>query len=95
LQRADGSWNLDDELAAALGWADAKQLLAVFGRSLANPQDSSAAATALALAWLDFECRDTKDEWLMLADKARQWLARTPEGADAWLSLARAALANR
>ena len=34
-----------------------------------------ALATAVALAWLERECGDTRDEWGLLADKARDWLA--------------------
>jgi hypothetical protein len=36
-------------------------------------------------------CADTHDEWRLLADTAREWLARTPEGLDGWLGLAREA----
>ena len=45
-------------------------------------------ATALALAWLERNAGDTRDEWRMLAEKARRWLnhaaVRPPDGAD-WL----------
>jgi len=95
LQRADGSWALDDELARALGWHNAKELRKALGRTLGGEPETRAAATALALAWLDHECADTRDEWRLLADKGREWLARTPEGADAWLVLASEALARR
>jgi hypothetical protein len=95
LQRADGSWTLDDELARALGWADVQRLRQALGREIGGEQEKRAAATALALAWLDRECGDNHDEWHMLANKGREWLGRTPEGADAWLRLAAAALDRR
>jgi hypothetical protein len=94
LQLADGSWKLTDELARALGWRDPKRLRKAVGRTLAGEQEERAAATALALAWLERECADTRDEWRILADKGREWLRRTPEGADTWLQLAEAALAR-
>ena len=95
LQRADGSWKLDDALARALGWADLKRLRQAVGRDLAGEPEKRAAATALALVWLERECADTRDEWHLLAGKGREWLDRTPEGADAWLAIAAAALERR
>jgi hypothetical protein len=92
LQRADGSWPLTDELARVLGLADLGRLRRAFRRKLAGEREERAAATALALAWLERECADTRDEWRILATKGREWLNRTPEGADAWLALAEAAL---
>jgi Ca-activated chloride channel family protein len=94
-QYADGSWKLTDDLARALGWPDARRLGEALGRPLAGDTEARAAATALALAWLERECADSRDEWRILADKGREWLRRTPEGADAWLELAAAALARR
>jgi hypothetical protein len=95
LQLADGSWKLDNDLARALGWRDAKQLRKALGRSLSGEQEARAAATALALEWLQRDCRDTRDEWRILADKAHEWLARTPEGATVWLDLAKETLARQ
>ena len=95
LQRADGSWKLDDALARALGWGDLKRLRQALGRDLAGEPEKRAAATALALVWLERECADTRDEWHLLAGKGREWLDRTPEGADAWLAIAAAALERR
>jgi hypothetical protein len=95
LQGADGSWKLTKELAQALGWPDAKRLKKALGRPLSGEAEERAAATALALAWLERECADARDEWRMLADKGREWLSRTPEGIDAWLALAGEALARR
>ncbi|HEX9189870.1 MAG TPA: hypothetical protein VGB87_22530, partial [Vicinamibacteria bacterium] len=95
LQRADGSWKLDDTLARALGFAGLERLRAALGRDLASQEEQRAAATALALVWLERECAASRDEWRLLAGKGREWLDRTPEGADAWLVLAAAALDRR
>jgi Ca-activated chloride channel family protein len=95
LQGAHGAWLLDDELAKALGWKNAKQLRKAFGRPLVGEPEERAAATALALRWLERECADSRDEWRILADKGREWLSRTPEGADEWLRLASDALARQ
>jgi Ca-activated chloride channel family protein len=56
-----------------------------FGRAL---------ATAVALAWLERECADTREEWRLLADKAREWLEKTPSGAAFWMRVAERALAG-
>jgi Ca-activated chloride channel family protein len=95
LQRADGSWTLDDALAEALGWRNVKELRKAIGRALPTEQEMRAVATALALAWLERECPDVREEWRMLADKAREWLAATTEGAAAWPTLAEKTLASR
>ena len=95
LQRADGSWVLDGELAKALGWRSAKQLLKALGRTPSGEPEKRAAATALAVVWLERECQDARDEWQLLAEKAREWLSRTPEGIDTWLALAGDTLARR
>jgi hypothetical protein len=95
LQRADGSWRLDDELARALGFRDAKRLLKALGRALGSEGESQAAATALALVWLERECADSHDEWRLLAAKGADWLGRTSEGLNAWCRLAEVALSRR
>ena len=95
LQAADGSWKLTNDLAQTLGWPDAQQLKKAWPRPLTSKADEQAAATALALIWLDRNCKPTRDEWRLLADKAREWLSRTPEGVDDWLALASDALARR
>ena len=95
LQGADGSWPLTDELARALGWPDAKRLRKALGRDLTADRDERAASTALALAWLERGCADSRDEWQMLASKGREWLERMPGGADPWLARARNALLER
>ncbi len=95
LQRADGSWTLDKDLAQALGWPDVKKLKKALEPALRGRATEQAAATALAVVWLEQECQDTRDEWRLLVEKAREWLSRTPEGIDAWLGLAGEALARR
>jgi hypothetical protein len=95
LQRAEGSWRLTADLARAVGFDDVGRLRKALGRELAGDREERAAGTALALAWLERECADTRDEWRMLAAKAREWLEGMPGGAGAWLSLAEAALDRR
>jgi hypothetical protein len=95
LQRADGSWQLTSELSRALGWSDVEGLRKTLGRALAGDREERAASTALALVWLERECAGTRDEWRLLAAKAREWLDRMPERADTWLALAEAALDRR
>ena len=95
LQKADGSWPLTDELARVLGWPDAKRLRQALGRDKGDAQAERTIGTALALAWLERECGDTRDEWRILAGKGREWLDRTPEGADRWLARANELLNQR
>jgi len=94
LQRADGAWNLDDDLARALGWAGAKQLRASLGPPPASEPEERAFATALALAWLERHCAESRDEWHLLAEKGHDWLELAPGGADTWLARAKAVLAT-
>ncbi|EGW04558.1 von Willebrand factor A domain-containing protein 5A [Cricetulus griseus] len=70
LQKANGSWELDEELTKILGTSleDMKE---------ANPakdQDPSAWATVLALLWLHANGKDLKCEWELLERKAVAWL---------------------
>ena len=95
LQNADGSWPLTDALARALGWSGVKGLLLAFGRVVSGDTEKRAAATALALAWLERECGKSRDEWRLLAAKGRECLDRMPDGAEAWLAPAEAALGRR
>ena len=95
LQMADGSWKLDDDLAKVLGWRSERELRKALGRPLASEREARAAATALALTWLADECNDSVDEWRILADKAREWLDRVPDGVGTWFEMATATLARR
>lgn len=70
LQKANGSWNLDEDLTKILGTnlEDAK---------VANPAmhgDPSAWATVLAVLWLHANGKDLKCEWELLERKAVAWL---------------------
>jgi hypothetical protein len=86
LQRADGSWELDERLAAALG-RDLAALEAALA-TLGPPEDAietrRAWATTLSLAWLETHSPDREPEWQFLARKATRWLeANGPRGRDA------------
>jgi hypothetical protein len=74
LQGADGSWSLTAEFAKAIG-ADLpsleKHLTGLAGNA---PTARRALATALALAWLERHAAAERDEWRLLAGKARAWL---------------------
>lgn len=93
LQRADGSWELTEELAAILG-----KKLADLEKALSSPTGDAAAArrawaTALALAWLARNAAAEKDEWSLLARKARVFLdagPAAPAPASGWLATAEA-----
>ena len=96
LQQPDGSWEPTAELARLVNRRP-KELEAVANAFVASrppgagsdgAQARRALATALALEWLARHAADDEDEWRLLAGKARDWLARTPEGAAAWVALA-------
>lgn len=77
LQKADGSWELDDALAALLG-RPLRTLEAPLAGVEGDPLLARRAwATALALAWLEEHARDSADEWLLLGAKGRKWLEAT------------------
>jgi Ca-activated chloride channel family protein len=83
LQGADGSWEMNAELAEAIGTK-----LSTLEKRLAASSGSGAVArrafaTALALAWLEQHAPAERDEWRLLAEKARAWLASSgAAGAD-------------
>jgi hypothetical protein len=86
LQRADGAWDLTEELAQVLG-----RRLAELEKKLGAQQDAGsrrAFATALALSWLETTAKDARGEWALLAKKARKWLEKCPSrpsGGGDWL----------
>ena len=98
LQMAEGSWNLDEDLARVLGVP-----LATIEKPLAGiPGDPAllqrAAATALALLWLERSAAGAKNEWKLLARKARAWLDASgvlPPGGGPWDVFAAAILGSR
>jgi hypothetical protein len=74
LQGADGSWSLTAEFAKAIGAglpSLEKHLTGLAGNA---PTARRALATALALAWLERHAAAERDEWRLLAGKARAWL---------------------
>ncbi|HEY0871956.1 MAG TPA: VIT domain-containing protein [Vicinamibacterales bacterium] len=91
LQTAEGFWNLESELASIIGRDLDDLRSAIKDVAGAETLAARAWATALALVWLELNAHDTRDEWRMLADKARRWLDRAailpPDGAD-WLDSA-------
>jgi von Willebrand factor A domain-containing protein 5 len=98
LQRADGSWNLDEGLASALG-VRLRKLQKKLEGATGDPEEAARAwATALALAWLEANAADSRDEWEILADKAKAWLSRcgaSLPGDEEWLAAAAPALTAR
>lgn len=91
LQRADGSWELTDELLQLVG-AGHRASDPILKAAAGDPEEVRRAwATALALVWLEREASALEDEWRLLARKAHAWLNRTPvlPGRDLdWLSAA-------
>ncbi len=89
LQRADGSWELDGDLARATG-----TVLSELKAAIANEKDqklaAKALATALALIWLEKKAPGQKDEWRLLARKAEGWLAKQvrPSSGSSWKEMA-------
>ncbi|XP_037799719.1 von Willebrand factor A domain-containing protein 5A-like isoform X7 [Penaeus monodon] len=87
-QRFDGSWLLED-VAELCGVA-----CAVLGER--NPAKTEAAwATALALALLEKRHAEARDQWSLLATKARAFLSGCQEDAQALAEAARALLEAR
>ena len=90
LQRADGSWDLSQELADVLGLR--------FGDLVSLPLGSEntdvarrALATALAITFLETRELSQHPEWELLAAKAARWLARVkavPPAGESWRRLA-------
>ncbi|HXB55145.1 MAG TPA: VIT domain-containing protein [Vicinamibacteria bacterium] len=89
LQRADGAWDLTDELAKVLGVPlhELEKKL----RGQRDPDHRRALGTALALLWLESNADDAETEWALLAKKARKWLERCPvhpANGNSWLEAA-------
>ena len=95
LQRADGSWDLTNAFAAAIGIALVKLEEGLAGTSGSPPEVRRAWATALALAWLAEDAGHVQSEWQLLGAKAETYLtgvaATAPQGAS-WLAVATAFL---
>ena len=91
LQHADGSWVLDKEFAQAVS-VKLRHLERGLRDAIGDPEAARRAlATAIAITWLERHAGDTRDEWVMLAEKAARWLAAcgvAPQGGGSWLDLA-------
>ncbi|KAM9220998.1 LOW QUALITY PROTEIN: von Willebrand factor A domain-containing protein 5A-like [Dugong dugon] len=70
LQKADGSWNLNEGLALVLGMSVEDILAALPYKDL----DSSSWATILAVLWLHAHGKDLQSEWDLLARKVMVWI---------------------
>jgi hypothetical protein len=95
LQRADGSWDLTDELLRLVRVDRAVAEAAIARHAASRTADGvRALATGLALAWLEREAADAADEWTMVAGKARRWLegATAHAGACDWIGVGRSLL---
>jgi Ca-activated chloride channel family protein len=95
LQKADGFWDLDEELATLLG-APLREVEEALAGTLGDPALlRRAAATALALLWLERYAAEARDEWRLLALKASLWLRLEgvlPPGGSPWKDFAAAIL---
>jgi hypothetical protein len=84
LQTAGGWWSLTPELAEIFGRTLPQLEAAIQAGSDPREEVRRAWATALALEWLEANGADRRDEWRLLAKKARKWLedatARPPDG---------------
>ena len=95
LQRADGSWELNAELAAfvsiTLRRLEKELRHATGDRDMAR----RALATALAIAWLERHAAADRGEWDLLAGKAASFLSASGtepaagQGWRAWIDAAR------
>ncbi|CAH6862818.1 Vwa5a [Phodopus roborovskii] len=70
LQKANGSWELHENLAKILGI----NLEDIMAANPAKDEDPSAWATVLAVLWLHANGKDLKCEWELLERKAMAWL---------------------
>jgi hypothetical protein len=93
-----------DERAAVSGFAAVlgvrlRKLRKKLAGATGDPEEAARAwATALALAWLESNTSESRDEWELLADKAKAWLSRCGAklaGGEDWLAAAAPALTKR
>ncbi|XP_077688690.1 von Willebrand factor A domain-containing protein 5A-like isoform X3 [Eretmochelys imbricata] len=70
LQNADGSWDLDPQLAAALGVSETDAR----GRMPSQDMPPGIWATVLAVVWLHGRAAGQRDEWELLEAKAVGWV---------------------
>ncbi|HVG85917.1 MAG TPA: VIT and VWA domain-containing protein [Vicinamibacterales bacterium] len=76
LQRADGSWELTEKLARAVG-VEWTHLTSASAEVSGTPDHGRIWATMVALAWLARHADESRDEWQLLAQKAEGWLSAT------------------
>ena len=92
LQRADGSWELDEALLIACGLApEQMSALEAFVPAATPLEDKRAMATAIALTFLRRRALADQPEWDLLARKAERYLDRVavaPNGGGTWLEAA-------
>jgi hypothetical protein len=97
LQRADGSWDLTDAFAAAIGVSLLKLEEGLAGTIGSRAEVRRAWATAIALVWLGQHAGHVQSEWQLLGAKSEKYLAgvtaTAPQGAP-WLEAATAFLAE-
>jgi Ca-activated chloride channel family protein len=75
LQKADGSWDLSDQLLKLVGLELAACSTVLRAASGNDVDVRRALGTTLALAWLERHASAERDEWSLLARKADAWLA--------------------
>jgi len=75
LQTAGGFWRLDDNIANIVG-----KTLSLLQSSQPTGCTQDAWATAIAICFLEKSFAVMKDEWSMIADKARKWLKKEVKG---------------
>ena len=94
LQRADGSWELDEALLVACGLSrEQLPTLEALVPSAASHEGRRAMATAIALTFLKRRAANDRMEWALLARKADRYLAHVavqPNGGGTWLTAASA-----
>ena len=94
LQRADGSWELDEALLVACGLSrEQLPTLEALVPSAASHEGRRAMATAIALTFLRHRAAHHRMEWALLARKADRYLAHVavqPNGGGTWLTAASA-----
>ncbi|VDP88721.1 unnamed protein product [Echinostoma caproni] len=80
LQRTDGSWTLDSELASCLNVVFTAlrdgMPKAWDAKTSKGPVSETAWATALVLAYFENFLASRSDEWILLARKAKAWLTQ-------------------
>ena len=75
LQRADGGWNLNRKLLAAIGIElSVDELIGRFGGLLDTAAGQRTLATWLTLVWLEKNAFDEGDHWRLAGRKGAEWL---------------------